>query len=356
MPAYVSRPAIVLPEFEVSTRDIIDDIARNHPDDPRLKVYERVIDNLQVDNRYFVAPLDSPIISGNAEVTERVGTGFGHAARMGEQAARKAMAQAGVEPSEIGAIVTSHATTWGIPGHDVVLSNALGLPPQARRIALTTVACAGGIQALIRALQLAAAEPGTKVLVVVSEVLSSIYNHRDTTIQSMIYKALFGDSAGACVVSTTPPDGPGIRIEDPVSANAFEMRLPDTEDLYSGKLDTSGIHFDSTKAGQKGAADSMPSVIDWLDHKVPDWAIIHPGSPGIITDVAKSLGLAEEHTRHSRAVLAEMGNLGGVSVLAVLDKLHSAPPAAGESGVAVAFGPGFVTAALRCSWSVPAGD
>ncbi|WP_406134737.1 3-oxoacyl-[acyl-carrier-protein] synthase III C-terminal domain-containing protein [Streptomyces sp. NBC_01089] len=356
MPAYVSRPAIVLPQHEVSTREIIDDIARNHPDDPRLKVYERVIGNLQVDKRYFVSPLDSPAISGDADITERVGSGFGHSVRMGEQAARQAMARAGVQPSEIGAIVTSHATTWGIPGHDVLLSNALGLPMRTRRIAMTTVACAGGIQALVRAVQLAALEPGSKVLVVVSEVISSVYNHHDTTMQSMIYKALFGDSAGACVVSTTAPGTPGIRIEDPVSANTFELLLPDTEDLYSGKLDTTGLHFDSTKAGQKGALDSMPYVLDWLDHKVPDWAVIHPGSPSIITDVAKSLGLTEEHTRHSRAVLAEMGNLGGISVLAVLDKLHSAPPAAGESGVAVAFGPGFVTAALRCSWSGAAGD
>ncbi|WP_327293670.1 MULTISPECIES: PhlD [unclassified Streptomyces] len=356
MPAYVSRPAIVLPEFEVSTREIIDDIARNHPDDPRLKVYERVISNLQVDKRYFVAPLDSPAISGDADITERVGTGYGHAVRMGELAARKAMEQEGVQPSEIGAIVTSHSTTWGVPGLDVLLCNALGLPMRTRRIGMTTLACGGGIQALIRAVQLAAAEPGTKVLVVVSEVISSVYNHRDTTMQSMIYKALFGDSAGACVVSTTAPGTPGIRIEDPVSANTFELLLPDTEDLYSGKLDTSGLHFDSTKAGQKGALDSMPYVLDWLDHKVPDWAVIHPGSPSIITDVAKSLGLTDEHTRHSRAVLAETGNLGGISVLAVLDKLHSAPPAAGESGVALAFAPGFATAALRCSWSAPAGD
>ncbi|MCX4553356.1 MULTISPECIES: PhlD [unclassified Streptomyces] len=353
MPVYVSRPAIALPRFRVDTRAIIDDIARHHPDDPRLKVYERVIGNLQVDNRHFVAPLDSPAIAGDADITERVRSGFGHAVRMGEEAARGALERAAVQPSEIDAIVTSHSTTWGIPGLDVQLANALGLPVRARRIAMTTLACAGGIQALVRAAEFAAARPGSKVLAVVSEVISSVYNHRDTNIQSMIYKALFGDSAGACVVSTEPPPEPGLRIEDPVAAHTFELLLHHTEDFYSGSLDTSGLHFDSTKAGQKGAAESMPYVLDWLDHKVPDWAVIHPGSPGIITDVAKSLGLGEEHTRHSRAVLAETGSLGGVSVLAILDKLHGTPPSAGESGVALAFGPGFVTAALRCSWAGP---
>jgi predicted naringenin-chalcone synthase len=37
-------------------------------------------------------------------------------------------------------------------------------------------------------------------------------------------------------------------------------------------------------------------------------------------------------------------------VLRILERTHTTPPADGSTGVAVAYGPGFITAALRGTW------
>ncbi|MFF2847315.1 PhlD [Streptomyces sp. NPDC058001] len=334
----------------MGTQDILDNIRTHHPDHERLGAILRIVRNVGVDTRYFVRPLDSYLVSGDPDVTERTGTAFADAARMAEEASLAALDQAGIGPDDIDALVTSHSTSWAVPGLDVHLVNSLGLPGRTRRVSMTTLACAGGVQALIRAAELARVRPGSRVLVVISEAISAVYNHRDTSVPSMIYKALFGDSAAACVVSTEPL-GPGLAIGDPGTTDStLELLMPDTTDRYRGSLDTHGLHFESTKAAKKTADQSLPHVAAWLDGEVPGFAVIHPGSPVIITDVAAGLGLDARSAQHSRELLAQEGNRGGASVLGVLERIHDDPPADGDPGMAVAFGPGFVVAALRGSW------
>jgi predicted naringenin-chalcone synthase len=345
MTAYVSRPQITLADHKVTTGDILDDIKAHHPDHPRLGAILRVVGNCGVTTRYFTRPLASPRRSGTAPVEERAKTAFADALGMAERAAVEAMDAAGLSPADVTGVVTSHSTGWSVPNLDVHLINRLGLKPTVRRLALTTLACAGGVQALVRACDMVAARPGDRILVVVSEVISSVYNHADTSIEAMIYKGLFGDSAGAVVV-TGEPLGEGLAIDD-----TFEYVLPGSLDRYSGRLDGSGLHFDSTKKALTAADDVLPALLGWTGDSPADFALIHPGSPRIISDTATALGLAPHDSRHSTDTLAEEGNLGGVSVLRVLDRTHTDAPPAGAHGFAVAYGPGFATAALRVRWN-----
>ncbi|MFG2502968.1 type III polyketide synthase [Streptomyces sp. NPDC048441] len=344
MLVHVSRPQTVVGDHKVATSEIADDIRAHHPDHPRLRAILRIIDNSGVRTRHFTRPLDSPTVSGSADMSERARVAFGDALAMAERAALSALDTAGLRAADIDAIVTTHTTSWAIPNLDIHLIERLGLRPTVRRIALTTVACPGGTHALIRAAELVAAHPGSRVLVVGAEVLSAIYQHSDTSIESMIYKALFGDSAAATVV-TGDRLGPGIVVEE-----AFEYVLPDSLDRQRGRIGVDGIHFDSTKKALSAASDVLPHVKDWFGPQKPDFAVIHPGSPRIITATATALGLTPHDSRHSTDTLADEGNLGGVSVLRVLERTHSDPPADGASGVMIAFGPGFATAALRCHW------
>jgi predicted naringenin-chalcone synthase len=217
----------------------------------------------------------------------------------------------------------------------------LGLRPEVSRIALTTSACAGGVQALARAADLVRARPGATVLVVVSEVLSAIYHRDEDSVESMIYKALFGDSAGACLV-TSEPLGPGFAIE-----STFEFVLPHSLDRYWGQMDATGLHFYSTKKALTAPRDALPHVLHWLGNWRPSFGVIHPGGPRIITDTAAAVGV---DPRHSLTSLSENGNLGGNAVLDVLRRTHTAAPAAGERGLLLAFGPGFTVAAARGTW------
>jgi predicted naringenin-chalcone synthase len=94
----------------------------------------------------------------------------------------------------------------------------------------------------------------------------------------------------------------------------------------------------------------MPAVTDWLAGRGVDVPVIHPGSKPIILDTADALGLTLADARHSLDTLAEEGNLGGVSVLRVLERTHDEPPADGASALVIAYGPGFSVSALRGTW------
>ncbi|MEU6979632.1 PhlD [Streptomyces sp. NPDC046371] len=353
MPVHITRPHTVLPAHKVSTSEIVDDILARHPGHPRRAALPRFLSSLKVNTRYFTRPLSSPTISGDGDVEQRATAAFADALDMAADAATRALDAANLSRgpdgyADIDAVITTHSTGWSVPNLDIHLIGRLHLRPTVRRIALTTMACAGGTQALIRAVDHLAAHPGSKVLVVAAEVISSVYNHNDTSVEAMIYKGLFGDSAAACIVTDTPL-GPGFTVDSP--ADTLEYVLPDSLDRYAGRIGADGMHFDSTKAALTAADDVLPTLLDWLGpDRIIDWAAIHPGSPRIICDTAEALGLDDHDSRHSIATLADEGNLGGVSVLRVLERTHGEPPVDGATGLLVAYGPGFTTAALCGTW------
>ncbi|WNI20599.1 PhlD [Streptomyces sp. ITFR-16] len=348
MPAYIARPCTVFPAHKVATGEIADDIRSHHPEHPRLAAILRIVANTGVDNRYFTRPLGAPTVSGAAGIGARAEAAFGDAVDMAERAALGTLGAHGLGPRDVDAIITTHSTGWAVPNMDIHLVDRLGLRPGVRRIALTTLACAGGTQALIRAVDMVTARPGSTVLVVAAEVISAVYNHQDDAVEHMIYKALFGDSAAAALV-TSVPLGPGLRVGSP--ADTYEHVLPQSLSRYAGRADHTGFHFDSTKEALSAADDVLPDLLDWLGPRTVDFGVIHPGSARIISDTAKALGLDAHDSRHSTETLTDEGNLGGVSVLRILERTHAEPPQAGATGVAVAYGPGFATAALRGTWT-----
>ncbi|QBJ94470.1 PhlD (plasmid) [Streptomyces seoulensis] len=347
MPVRISQPVTILAAHKVTTAEIADDIRAHHPDHPRLGAILRVIDNCGVDSRYFTQPLTADTITGTAPIADRVRRAFADGLAMAEQAARRILDEQGLQPADVTGLITTHATGWAVPNLDVHLVHRLGLSPTIRRTALTTTACAGGAHALIRATEQALLHPGSHVLVVAAEVLSTSYNHADTGIEHMIYKALFGDSAAATIVSSDP-HGPGLQVD---ADGLFEYAMPGSLDYYAGRIDSTGLHFDSTKQASGGAKQAMPAVIDWLDGRTVDTPVIHPGSRPIILDTATALGMTEHDARHSLDTLTTEGNLGGVAVLRVLERTHDDPPAAGAQALVVAYGPGFTVSALHGAWT-----
>ncbi|MFD4605966.1 PhlD [Streptomyces sp. NPDC058464] len=293
--------------------------------------------------------------ASSVAVSERNRIAFAEASVLALRAVRQTLQETGTAPRDIDCIVTSHTTSWTVPGLDVHLIEALGLRPDVRRIPMSTLGCAGGAHALVRARDHLAAHPGSTVLVVVGEMLSTVYSHHDTTKESMIYKALFGDGASACLVTDTPL-GPGLRLE-----STWEYLLPDSRNRFAGRLDQTGLHFDSEKSATAASSDLMPELRRFLaqqDLRDIEFTVLHPGGPRIILDAEAGLGIDQEpglddqakKTRHAWASLREEGNLGGVAVLSVLARTHDDPPADGARGILLGFGPGFAVAAATARW------
>lgn len=356
MPAHIRRPETVLAEHRVTTDALIEHVRATYrnPDDPSrahrsMGVWERLMRNSGVAERYWSRPL--PEVTADTGVARRAKVAFGDALDLAETAAQRALDVAGLDPGDIDAIITSHTTSWSVPNLDVHLIERLGLRPTVSRMPLATLACSGGAHALVRALQYTQARFGARVLVVVAETLSTIYHQSEQTPQSMIYRTLFGDSASATVVTGVHGDH-GAEVEGYVIDDGFELAMPNSRDRYWGAIDEAGLHFDSTRAAASAAADALPYVTEWLDDRTVEWAAVHPGGPRIIDDVIGGLGLdADKDGRHSRASLAENGNLGGAAVLDVLRRTYDEPPAPGAPGTLVAFGPGFTVAGVYGTWA-----
>ncbi|MFJ2774806.1 PhlD [Streptomyces sp. NPDC087300] len=359
-PALIARPHLELGRHPIAMEELTEDITRQHADLPRLTTFLRTAQATGVRTRYFTRPLYAQTVAGDATFEDRNRAAYGDALEMAVRAVPGALDNAGLALEDIDCVITSHATSWTAPSLDTDLVRLLGpqgLRPDIARIPLGTYACAGGAQALAQAHEHIAAHPGAHVLVVVAECLSAAtYNPVDTSLESMIYKVLFGDSAVACVVSgqdSVHGAGPRFRIDD-----AWQYVLPDTRTVFEGRLDSYGLHFDSTREATRTIGTVAPALREWLDRKgsqfAPDFCVVHAGGPAILHHAQSALRVdngpdGEPRTgplRHSWDSLEQSGNLGGASVLDVLRRSFD-DPAAGDQGVLLGYGPGITVAACK---------
>jgi len=362
MAVYVSRPVSFLPPFEVSREEILADMVARHPDHPRLSVVRRVVGQMP-SRRWYSQPWG--VVLSERSLEERNRTAFADVLAMGGAAARGALVAAGLQAADVDCVVTTHATGDAVPGLDVHLVHELGLKATVSRRPMTQIGCGGGAHGLVIAADFVRARPGSVVLLVAAESLSSIYHHADISIEAMIYKALWGDSGVAVLVSDRPM-GAGLRIEE-----TWEYLVPGSAGRYRKRLDSAGVHFDSDKTATNSVDDMMPELVKWLADSPGaalatgsagparlagsgpwplDFVVAHTGGPAILRDLAKGLDLDAAVLRHAWESLDEDGNLGGAAALRVLERTYVTPPAAGDRGLMLGFGPGFSVSACKTTW------
>lgn len=122
-------------------------------------------------------------------------------------AARAALERAGLQPGDLTHILVATFTPDSyIPSAACIVEHRLGI--SGRYVADLAAACSGFVYALEAARAFIALRPESNVLVLGSEVVSSRtdYTDRGTCI-------LFGDGAGAAVVSGTPGPGSGEMLD-----------------------------------------------------------------------------------------------------------------------------------------------
>ncbi|WP_424917837.1 PhlD [Streptomyces sp. wa1064] len=336
----IGRPVVIRAEYLVSTDELVRDLERRYGQ-VKLASWTRMLENTGVVEQPWSAPLEETAARSGVGVRSRAA--YESVRDRAVKAAREALEQAGLGARDVDVLVTTHTTSWTIPGLDVDLVGRLGLRPDVERIGLATAACAGGGHALVHATRALRGRPGKRALVVAGEDLSTLYRPGPElpTMQDVLYGGLFGDSAGAAVVSADEEAEAG----DLVVEDVWELVLPDSSRAYWGVVHEGGISFDSGKEATTASQRAMPYLTEWLDGRPVEWAAVHPGGPGIISGTLTGLGLdAATAGRHARDSLAG-GNLGGVALLDVLARTMADGAVEGP-GVAVAYGPGFTAAGL----------
>lgn len=262
------------------------------------------------------------------------------------EAASRALEEAAVFAADVDVLVTVSSTGVATPSLEARAMARLGFRPDAMRVPVFGLGCAGGASGMALAARLAAATPGALVLFVTVELCSLAFRMEAPTKADIVATALFGDGAAACLLRTG--DGGFASVN-----GAAEHTWPDTLDIMGWDVGDQGLGVIFAQAIPPFARKQLPAAMDSMLEKQGlktdgvDRFICHPGGRKVIEALEAALPVGQGDLDHERAVLAEHGNMSAPTVLFVLDRARRA--ALPEQSVLLAMGPGFTasTVSLR---------
>ena len=257
------------------------------------------------------------------------------APQLGEEAARRALAESGRKPDEIGALVVATCTGYLCPGISSYIGERLGLPRHAQLLDLVGLGCGAAVPALRTASALLG--EAEHVLVVCVEVCSAAM-FLDDDPGVLISACLFGDGAAAVVGSRKPQ--PGVR--EVRMARAESLHIPEAReklrfDSRAGLL--RNILAPDVPALSAGFAANVLARAEVSPAEISEW-LFHSGGRDVLREIVARIGLSEHAVRHSTAVLREYGNMSSPSCLFSLRRALDENAAGGKWWLA-SFGAGF---------------
>ena len=242
-----------------------------------------------------------------------------HAPALAAQAGARALTDAAVSSSDIEAVVVSTCTGYVCPGLSGYVIERLGLASDVQAFDLVGQGCAAALPNLRLASALLASGQCRHVLSICVEV-SSAAMYLDNDPGVLISACLFGDGAGAAVLSRDPK--PHVRriawtdsasLIDPAERKAlmFEQR----QGMLRNVL---------TRTVPALAAEHAHQVLEKVllrarlrTSDVQTW-IMHAGGRDVLLAIEKRFDVARSGFRYSAAMLREYGNLSSAFVYFVL--------------------------------------
>lgn len=243
-----------------------------------------------------------------------------HAPALASTAGQRALAQSGLSAGDIDAVVVSTCTGYLCPGLSGYVVERLGLRADVQAFDLVGQGCAAALPNLQLSRALLTGGNCAHILSICVEV-SSAAMYLDNDPGVLISACLFGDGAGAAVVSSqAKPSGRRIEWADSSSlinpaerkALMFEQRDGMLRNVLSRAVP--GLAADyahqvlKTVLGRAGFGTADVSA----------W-IMHAGGRDVLLAVERELGLRPQDLRYSAAMLHEYGNLSSAFVYFVLE-------------------------------------
>jgi len=247
---------------------------------------------------------------------------------LGAQAAERALADAKLKPTDIDAIVASTCTGYLCPGLTSYIGERLGLRKDVMNFDLVGQGCGAALPNLRVADAMLAAGRSEHVLSICVEVCSAAF-YLDDDIGVLISACLFGDGAGAAVL-TNAPNG-GRKVEWKTSGSHQEtndrdlLRFEQKNGMLRNIL-APVVPGLAARHAEKVFADTLARAnVD--RSQVAGW-ILHPGGRDVLIALRDALKLSGDDVRWSEAVLREYGNVSSSSVYFVLQHaLNDSVPA-----------------------------
>jgi alkylresorcinol/alkylpyrone synthase len=294
-----------------------------------------VFDNAGIAARYSCVPLEWYMAPHGW--MERTHLFRQHAVELLSQAALACLARAGLTTHDVDAVVAVSTTGVATPSLDALILERLDLPRETRRLPIFGLGCAGGVIGLSRAIDLARAYPGTRVLYLVVELCALTFRHGDNTKSNVVAAALFGDGAAAALLST---EGEGPRF-----GVAGEHTFAHSLDVMGWRVKEDGLGVLFSRDIPTLVRTEFKALLETFLGRLGlarcdlAGAICHPGGAKVLDALEESFELAPGAMTIAREVLRDCGNMSAATVLFVLERTL----AGGIPGqyLMSALGPGF---------------
>ncbi len=264
---------------------------------------------------------------------------------LASEAAQQALQAARLAAQDIDAVIVSTCTGYVCPGLSGHVCERLGLRASAGGYDLVGQGCAAALPNMRMGQALLASEQCQHVLSVCVEV-SSAAMYLDNDPGVLISACLFGDGAGAAVLSSRPPSQP--------SAQQRCIRWRDSETLLDPRT-REALRFERRQGMLRNiltrevpalAADYVGRVLETVlgrarlaAGEIGAW-LVHAGGRDVLQAIEQRLRLRSADLRYSAATLREYGNLSSAFVYFVL-QAALADAAPGGWWWLTAFGAGF---------------
>jgi len=264
-----------------------------------------------------------------------------HAPALATRAAERAIAEAGLGAADIDAVVISTCTGYLCPGLSGYVIERLHLRGDVQAFDLVGHGCAAALPNLQLAHALLSTDACQHVLSVCVEV-SSAAMYLDDDPGVLISACLFGDGAGAAILSRQP-QAVGRRIEWIDSTSLID---PSERKALMFEHRSGMLRNILTRAVPALAAEHAHGVLRTVLGRagldtgdVSTW-IMHAGGRDVLLALERRLELGAGDLRYSAAMLREYGNLSSAFVFFVLEAAL-ADEAPGGRWWLSSFGAGF---------------
>jgi alkylresorcinol/alkylpyrone synthase len=264
-----------------------------------------------------------------------------HAPALAEQAARRAMADAGADASQIDAILISTCTGYLCPGLTSYVSERLGLRGDVLALDLVGQGCGAALPNLRTAAGLLSSGQVSRALSICVEICSAAF-YIDDDPGVLISACLFGDGAAAAVLSQSPSSA-SRRVEWKTCGSVLSPKERDFLRFESKGGMLRNILSPCVPVLAAGHAESVFSEVSGRcgvkRDEIAGW-ILHAGGRDVLTALCERFSLGPQDVEASAGILEEYGNLSSPFVLFALQRALADGARGGQWWMS-SFGAGF---------------
>ena len=339
-----------LPQYTRTTKEILPylKVWLSGQDERFQRKVLKIFENAAVDRRYSI--MDAHEVFLNTSFEEKNDIYVRESIKLAENALKKSLEKAKLQPQDIDYIITVSCTGIMIPSLDAYLINNLKMKQDIVRLPVTEMGCAAGVSGMIYAKNFLKANPNKRAVVIAVESPTSTFQLDDYSMVNIVSAAIFGDGAASVILSSYEEE------EGPEIIDEAMYHFYNAEHMMGFKLVNTGLQMILDQSVPQTISDHFPMIVHPFLEKnnmkieQVDHLIFHPGGRKIVETVESLFGSLGKNIDDTKEVLKLYGNMSSATVLYVLERFMDKKLPKGDTGLMLSFGPGFSAQRILLKW------